>query len=287
VLVVGGGVIGCEFATAYAELGIPTHVVEMLDHLLPGLDGDAGELARKLLSDRGADVRTGRKVVAVSDYKAAVRVTLDDGQQIEVHRILVAVGRVANIEDIGLEAVGLAPADGIIPVDDRCRTSVEGVYAVGDLAEKRQYAHLADRMGVVAADNAMGFDLADDRTVVPVGVYTHPEIASVGLSLDEAKQRSPQARVFRAAYAHSGTALAYGETAGQLKVVADADSGHIHGAMWIGPHAIDMIQEFALAMRHGLTLGQVHQTIHAHPTFQEAAASVAGSWLSQAMRRRT
>ena len=188
--------------------------------------------------------------------------------------------------NIGLEQVGVRVEGGIIPVDDRCRTNVEGVYAIGDVAERRQYAHLADRMGVVAAENIMGIDLADDRTVVPVGTYTHPEAASVGLTLAEAKQKHASARVFRYSYAHAGMALASGETHGQVKIVADAESGRIYGALWIGPHAIDMIQEFAVAMRHGLTMAQLYHTIHAHPTFQEAAMLAAEGWVAQSIRKR-
>ncbi|MCD6303804.1 MAG: hypothetical protein J7M21_02440 [Planctomycetes bacterium] len=132
----------------------------------------------------------------------------------------------------------------------------------------------------------MGFDLADDRSVVPAGVYTHPEIASVGLDLAQARRRFGSARVFRYNLSGSGTAMAYGRTAGHLKVVADPDGGRIYGALWIAPHAVDMIQEFALAMRSGLTMKDIYRTIHAHPTFQEAAVVTAEMWTAQLLRRR-
>jgi len=285
-LVIGGGVIGCELATVTAELGIRTHLVEMLDRLLPNLDKDASKAAVASLEARGAEVLTGRRVAGAEGGSDGVAVELDDGRRIDVDRVLVAVGRRANIEDIGLADAGVATADGIIPVDDRCRTNVEGIYAVGDVAEARQYAHLADRMGIIAADNALGDDRRDDRTVVPVGAYTHPEIASVGVGLDEARATGRSARVYRTTYRASGMARAAGTDAGMLKVVADPDDGLIHGALWIGPHATDMIHELALAMRHGLTLAQVGETIHAHPTFQEAAGAVAAAWDAQARRRR-
>jgi dihydrolipoamide dehydrogenase len=286
VLVMGGGPIGCEFATIYVELGIRTHLVEMQPALLPGLDADAGKLVARLLAERGADVRVGAKIVSMADTGDGLAVGFDDGGQLRVDAVLVAVGRLPNVEDIGLGAVGIELAERVIPVEEHCRTRAEGIYAIGDVAERRQYAHLADRMGVVAGDNAMGVPAADDRTVVPVGVYTHPEVAAVGLTLEQAKQRSAGARAFRYSYSASSTGLAYGETDGMLKVIADADSGTLHGATWIGPHAIDMIQEFALAMRHGLTMGQLHETIHAHPTFQEAAGGVAAAWAAAAMRKR-
>jgi dihydrolipoamide dehydrogenase len=293
VIVMGGGVIGCEMATAYCELGIPTTVIEMLPHLLPGLDEEAGQAVAESLGERGAAILTGRKVLEMSGAGdggcpscGQVVAKLDDGTAVRAAAALVAVGRRPNIDNIGLERVGVRVAGGIIPVDDRCRTNVEGVYAVGDVAERRQYAHLAERMGVVAAENIMGVDLADDRAVVPVGAYTHPEAASVGLTPAEAKQLCASARVFRYSYANAGMALASGETRGQIKIVADSDSGRIHGALWIGPHAVDMIQEVALAMRNALTMAQLYHTIHAHPTFQEAAMLAAEGWVAQSIRKR-
>ena len=286
VLVMGGGVIGCELATVYSELGIPTHLVEMVDTLLPELDDEAAKLITQMLTDRGVEVRTGRKVAAVTTEGNGIAAKLDDGQTIHAQCILTAVGRAPEIDKIGLEEIGVELAHGVIRVDERCRTSVENVYAVGDVAETRQYAHLAARMGLVAAENAMGHEMADDRTVVPVGVYTHPEIASVGLTREKAKEQFGAVRVFRTSYANSSMAVACGQAEGQVKVLADPESGRIYGALWIGPHATDMIQELAVAMRHGLTLGQLHDTIHPHPTFQEAVADVADAWTAQAQRKR-
>jgi len=287
VLIIGGGVIGCEFATIYSELGIKTYVVEMLDELLPELDKEASATVSASLADRNVEVLTGRRVASVTTSGDEASVELDDGRAIEVHRVLVAVGRKTNVADIGLEEIGVEVADGIITIDDRCRTNIENIYAVGDVAELRQYAHLADRMGVVAADNAMGVELTDDRTVVPTGAYTHPEIASVGLTLAQAKEKFGSARVYRYSYKNGGMALVTGQTEGQVKVIADPDSGRIYGALWIANHATDMIVEVALAMRHGLTLEQIAETIHPHPTFQEALGVIADAWCAQAMRKRS
>ena len=287
VLIVGGGVIGCEFATIYSELGIKTYVVEMLDRLLGEMDTEASAAVSTSLADRGVEVLTGRRVATVAANGAEASVELDDGRIIQVHRALVAVGREANIAEIGLEDIGVETADGIITVDARCRTNIENIYAVGDAAEARQYAHLADRMGLVAADNAMGHALTDDRTVVPLGAYTHPEIASVGLNLARAKEQFGSVRVFRYSYKNSSMAVVCGRTDGQVKVIADPESGTIYGALWIGPHATDMIAEIALAMRHGLTLEHIARTIHPHPTFQEAAAAIADAWAAAATRKRT
>ncbi len=283
IAIIGGGVIGCEFACLFAEAGIPVTLIEMLEELLPPLDKDASKVVRGLLEARGVHVLTSARVRGAEVGDDAVDLTLDDGSAVRAERLLVAVGRTANIEEIGLETAGVETDQGVIAVDDACRTNVPNLYAIGDVAERRQYAHLADRMGVVAAENATGGEASDDRAVVPVGIYTHPEVAQVGLSQAEAKQRHGKVRVLRYAYRNSGTALVYEETEGQLKVTVDPQTGRIHGALWSGPHATDLIQEFALAMRNDLTLALLDATIHAHPTFQEAASVLARQW---AVRRR-
>jgi dihydrolipoamide dehydrogenase len=154
------------------------------------------------------------------------------------------------------------------------------------VAESRQYAHLAERMGVVAAENATGRELRDDRSVVPMGVYAHPEVAWVGLTEQQARQRSGRVRVLRRAYRNSTAALACGRTEGQLKILADSRTAEVRGALWIGPHATDMIHELALAMRQGISLERICDVIHAHPTFQEAVHEALEPWITRGARRR-
>jgi len=293
VLIIGGGIIGCEFATLYAELGIPTTLVEMLDRLASTIDEDAAKAISALIKKRKAQVRTGAKVVrveagppaspAVEAGKHRVTAHLEGGEKVEAARALVAVGRIPNTEDIGLENLGVQFDGRLIKVDERCRTNVAGVYAVGDCAERRQYAHLAGRMGVVAADNATGHQAADDRKVVPAGVYTHPEVAAVGISEADAKKQSGRVRVARFSYRASGMARAYGEADGHVKIVADEELGEILGAVVIGPHATDVVQEIALAMRHELTVEELAETIHGHPTFSEGVLEAAEAWLGLPM----
>jgi dihydrolipoamide dehydrogenase len=283
VLIIGGGIIGCEFATLYAELGIPTTLVEMLDCLASTIDEDAAKAISALLKKRKAKVRTGAKVVRVEAGKNRVTAHLEGGEKVEAARALVAVGRVPNTEDLGLEDVGVELDGRLIKVDERCRTGVAGVYAVGDCAERRQYAHLAGRMGVVAADNATGHQAADDRKIVPAGVYTHPEVAAVGLSEADAKKQSGRVRIARFSYRASGMARAYGEVDGHVKIVAEEDLGEILGAVVIGPHATDVVQEIALAMRHELTVDELAETIHGHPTFSEGVLEAAEAWLGLPM----
>jgi dihydrolipoamide dehydrogenase len=279
VVIVGGGVIGCEFATVYAELGIPVTVVEMLDRLAANVDDEGGKSIHRSLAKRGVKVRTKSKVVAMTATDSGVVAELEGGERIEAAIALAAMGRLPNTEEIGLEAAGVALDGRVIKVDERCRTNVDGIYAVGDVASVLQYAHLASRMGIVAAETATGHAAADPRTVVPQVVYTHPEVASVGLSEAEAAKLGRSVRVSKFFYLGSGMARAYGETEGLVKLIAGDPHGEIVGAVVIGQHASDVIQELALAMRSELTLEEITLTMHPHPTFVEAVLEAAESWL--------
>jgi dihydrolipoamide dehydrogenase len=283
IVVVGGGVIGCEFATVYSELGIKTTVVEMLERLVANLDDDASRAIAKSLDRRGATIRTGRRIVGMKASEAGIAAELEGGENVQASHALVAVGRPPNVENIGLETAGVKLDGKVIKVDDRCRTSVEGIYAIGDVAETKQYAHLASRMAVVAADNATGHPASDPRTIVPVGVYTHPEVAGVGLSEAEAANTGKKIRVARFHYQASGMARAYGDTEGLVKLIADEELGEILGALVIGQHATDAVQEIALAMRNELTVEEVAATIHPHPTFVEGVMEAAEAWLGFAV----
>lgn len=279
IIIVGGGVVGCEFATVYSELGIAVTLIEMLDVLAAHLDSDAGRAVSRSLTQRGVQIVTGQKVVKMRAGADAVEATLSDGQELSAEACLVAAGRPANIDDIGLELAGVAVEGRLVKVDDACRTNVPNIYAVGDMAVGMQYAHLASRMGIVAADNATGHAASDDRRVVPVGLYTHPEVASVGLTEAQARKSCPNLRVGRFVYRASGMAQAYGQPEGQVKLLAAADSGKLVGAVVIGPHATDVVAELALAMRNNLGIEQIAATIHPHPTFVEAVGEAAESWL--------
>jgi dihydrolipoamide dehydrogenase len=289
-LIVGGGVIGCEFATVFAELGIPVTLVEMLDRLTAPLDEDASKLVHRSLRRLRVDVKLRTRIASMSADASGVSARTEDGQTLTAAAALIAVGRKANIDNLGLEVAGVATKDGIIPVDDCCRTSAANIYAVGDVAERRQYAHLASRMGVVAAENAAGLDSRDDRTVVPVGMFTHPEVATVGASEAEVRAAGadPGAPGLAAVvqYRATGIAWAYDRTDGIVKIVADPAGGRILGAVVVGYHAADVVQEIALAMRHSLTVAQVAETVHAHPTFCEGVMLAAEQWLAAAASRK-
>lgn len=282
VLVIGGGVIGCELATVYAELGITTTVVEMLDALVAGADADISKAVARSLKRRRVKIHTGAKIVNVTASDDGVTAELEGGKTIQASAVLAAVGRAPNVEDIGLEDIGIELADGVIRVDDHCRTNVANVYAIGDVASSRQYAHLAGRMGVIAADNATGHEAADARDVVPACIYTHPEVAIVGLSEADAREVDPDARVAVFPYRAAGIAQAYGQVDGQVKLIAAGD-GRLLGASVICARATDVIGQLALALRKGLTVEDLAETIGAHPTFGEAVGEAAEAWLGLPM----
>lgn len=280
ILIVGGGVIGCEFATVYSELGIPTTLIEMLDRLSGTMDEDASKLIERSLRRRKVTVHLRSRIVRMIANDRGVRAEMESGQTAAACA-LIAVGRTPNVGDIGVEAGGVEVRDGLISVDDRCRTNVPHIYAVGDVAEKRQYAHLAARMGVVAGDNAAGYDTTDDRTVVPLAEFTHPEVASVGLSERQAKEIPRDVRIASVQYQGTGVGWAYGQREGIVKIIAETETARLCGALVVGYRAADVLQELVLAIKCGLTVRQLAETIHIHPSFAEAIAFAAEKWLAE------
>jgi dihydrolipoamide dehydrogenase len=285
VIVLGGGALGCEFATAWAELGLDVTIIERHERLLPGLDGMASKAARESLEQRGAEIHCSVEIDSARAEKD--RILVSDGQNTwSAERLLCAAGRTERLTGFGLETIGLDRSRGPIPVDETCRTEVEEVYAVGDVAEPRKHAHLAARMGTVAGNNIMGLDSRDDRRVVPVGVYTHPEIACVGLCGEDGQTDGDDLIELREDYAHSGSAYVRNRRAGGIKLVVDQPSGRICGCVWIGPQAVDMIQEVVLAMRAGMTLQQISHTIPGHPSYQELLHTLAERFEKQQISSR-
>ncbi len=277
--VLGGGPLGCEFACLYAELGIETHLAEQADRLLPRLVPDASDAAERFLAERGVNILTGSTVSDMQDTAHALHIEFQDGSPITVDAALIATGRAPNSENLGLEQLGIHIEEGRIVVDEHCRTSVNNVYAAGDVAETRQHSHLAVRMGRIAAENCLGMTSTDDRTIVPAGVYIHPEIACVGLCAeDQERELPPEVNAYTYDFETGGLAMLREQRGGRLKVLAHKTTGKICGASWIGPEAVDLIHELALAMRHGLTLADIRDTIHAHPSFAEALRGIADDW---------
>lgn len=274
-LVVGGGVIGMEFASMLSSLGTAVTVVEMLPQLLPMEDPMLVRVLQGVLQKQGVTFHLGTKVEQLERTATGVRVALSGGGSAEAERALVATGRSLNSDGLGLEAAAVAVERGAIQVNQRMETSAAGIYAVGDVTGISLLAHVASMQGLVAAANATGGDAAMDYSAVPSCVYTDPEIASVGLSEPKAKEQGVAVKVGRFAFAALGKAMCIGETTGMVKVVADAQTDRVLGVGMVGPHATELIAEGVVAVRHGLTAAQLGETIHAHPTLAEVLGEAA------------
>ncbi len=279
--ILGGGYIGCEFASIFAQLGVRVTVVEMLDSLLPLMDPDVGSAVTKALKKLRVKVHTGTKLDALEAVDDGVTATLAGGKTVEGDLALVCVGRRMLSDGLGLEDVGVEVADGAIVVDEHCETSVAGIYAIGDVTGKAQLAHVASAQGMVAAECAAGQGSTIDYRVVPSAVFASPEVGAVGLTEPQAREAGYQVKAASFPFQALGRAVAIGETTGFAKIVADATTGEVLGLHLVGPHASDAVAEGGLAIALEATVTELARTIHAHPTLPEAVMEAARSWLGQ------
>ncbi len=269
---VGGGVIGIELACLFNALGTKVTVLEMLPNILAPVDEEVRRLLVRILTKRGIEIVTGAKVEGIEEDggKKKVIATTDKGQQsYNAEYVLMAVSRRANTS--GLEHLieqGLDNDRGRVRVNDKMETNLPGIYAIGDLIHGAGLAHVASTEGEVASDNAMGHEATMDYTVVPNPIYTFPEIAFVGLTEAEAKQQYPEVHVERFPWVAIGKAVAIDQTEGFTKVII-GKYGEIVGAHIIGPDATNLISEYSVAMRGELTVDEIIETIHPHPTLSE------------------
>ena len=276
-IVVGGGVIGCEFASLFAALGTTITIIEILPRLLAGIDGRTATQFQKLLEKDGVAIHLGRQAT-VSEYREdGITVTLDDGTVVSAEKLLVSVGRRSQAAGIGLEELGVEIDDRAhVVVDEYLRTANPKVWAVGDCIGGLQLAHLASAEGGRAVENALtGHMLPMDRTVVPSCIYTHPEIATVGLNADEAKEAGHEVKLGQARFVGSGKALGEGEPDGYAQLVMDSSTGLLLGATIMGVHAVEMIHEIGVAISEGLGVAELGEIIHAHPTVSEMVMDAA------------
>jgi dihydrolipoamide dehydrogenase len=284
-LIVGGGVIGLEFASMLSSLGTRVTVVEMLPQILAMEDPMLVRVLQGALQKQGVTFHVNTQVEQVETSPSGVRVDISGGTSLEAERVLIATGRSLNSGDIGVEAAGVAVERGAIQVNERMETSVQGIYAIGDVTGKSLLAHVASMQGLVAAANATGGQETMDYSAIPNCIYTDPEIASVGLTEPQAKEQGRSVKVGRFPFGGLGKAMCVGETAGMVKVVADAETDQVLGVGIVGPHATDLIAEGVLAVRHGLTTKQVAQAIHAHPTLPEAVGEAMHDVHGQAIHK--
>ncbi|MDY6847829.1 MAG: dihydrolipoyl dehydrogenase [Thermodesulfobacteriota bacterium] len=290
-MVVGGGYIGCEFAGIFAALGTRVTVVEQLPGLLEQSDRQVVKEVEKSFKSLGVEVHTETSVERLDAKGGGVTAYLSGDKQVEAEKVLVAVGRVPNIDNLGLEDAGVETKDGAIAVDDGLRTSAPGIYAIGDVTNIIQLAHVASYQAGIAVANAMGGDEKADYRVVPSAIFTLPEIGQVGLTEEQAKQQGIEVESGRFSYQASSKAQCEGESQGLVKIVADKKDGAILGAAIVGAEASSLVAEVAAAMRAGMSAHELGgKTIHAHPTLpemiMEAAEDVAGLAVHKAGRRR-
>ena len=289
-LIVGGGVEGCEFASLYAGLGSHVTVVEMMSRLLPLEDEEISAFIERELKKRHVRIMVGNSVKSVEKTDVGISTELADGERLACDAILVSVGRRCNAMGIGLEGVGVKlGAKGEIEVNDRLETNVPGVYAVGDVVGKAMLAHVASAQGKIAVDNIMGNVKTMNYDVVPAGIFTLPEIGRVGLTEGQIRERGIAPQIGRFRYGALGKAHAVGDTVGLVKILADPQTDRVLGAHLVGAHAADLIHEAALAMQFNAKARDVADMIHAHPTHAEALMEsfedVEGMAIHQARKR--
>lgn len=291
-LVIGGGVNGCEFATLFSTFGSSVTIVELVDSILFREDKQIVRVVEKGFKGSGVNVLTGVEVegVEVKETGKCVKTRLKDGREFVTEKVLVTIGRSFNSAGLGLDKAGVEVDRGKIVVNDKMETSVKGIYAIGDVTGKWLLAHVASVQGIVAVNNALGKSKTMDYSCVPAGIFTEPEIASVGMNEKYAKDNDIDYSIGRFPYAASGKALGMGETEGFVQILADPGTDKVLGCSIVGAHATDLVGEVALAIKTGAKVEDITETIHAHPTLpelvMEAAEDLHGSAIHKMSRRR-
>ena len=273
-LVMGSGAIGIEFASFYRTMGVEVTVVEVMPQVVPIEDAEIGAFARKAFEKQGIKILTSAKVTKVEKSADAITAHIEDDkggkQTITAERMISAVGVVANIENIGLEAVGVKTDRGFIAIDGLCRTNVKGIYAIGDVAGPPLLAHKAEHEGVICVEAIKGLHPHPmDKAMIPGCTYCHPQIASVGLTEAKAKAAGHELKVGRFPFVANGKAVALGEDSGLVKTIFDAATGKLLGAHMVGAEVTELIQGFVVAMNLETTEEELMHTVFPHPTLSE------------------
>ncbi|MCX5718197.1 MAG: dihydrolipoyl dehydrogenase [Nitrospirae bacterium] len=269
-LIIGAGVIGCEFACIYKELGADVTMVEMMPRAVVTEDMEISGLLEKELKKKKIKLHTNVKVEKVEVKEDGVHAFLSDGKEIIAEKVLVSIGRALNSDGIGVENTGIQKGKrGEITVNEKMETNIPDIYAIGDVTGTWLLAHTASTQGIIAAKNIMGHSENIDYSSVPAAIFTSPEIASVGLREHQAEEKGINIRTGHFQFRGLGKAHAMGEIAGFVKVIADEATDKLLGMHIIGPHASDLIHEGAVAIKSGLKVRDIANTIHAHPTLSE------------------
>jgi dihydrolipoamide dehydrogenase len=275
--VVGAGAVGCEFADVFAAFGTKVTLIEVMPRILPLEDEDSSKEVERSFKKRGIDVVTGAKLAKATVGKNGATLEVEAGgskQTLEVERVLVAAGRAANTENIGLKEAGVQLTDrGFIKINERMETSVKGIYAIGDVVGAPMLAHKGSREGHVLADMLGGEKTHPvNYKNIPNATYCHPEVASIGLTEAQCKEQKLDYKVGKFPFSANGRARTSGETDGFVKIIRDAKYGEILGAHIVGPHATELIHELVVARENEFTVEEIDLAIHAHPTLSEAIA---------------
>jgi dihydrolipoamide dehydrogenase len=273
-IVMGSGAIGIEFASFYRSMGTQVTVVEILPQILPVEDAEIAAHARKRFEKQGIEILTSTKVTKVEKKPDGVVATIEDAKGVvrtlEAERMISAVGVVGNVENLGLEALGLKIEHGIIATDGRGRTNVPGLYAIGDVAGPPMLAHKAEHEGVICVEAIKGLDPHPlDKTMIPGCTYCNPQVASVGLTEAKAKELGFDVRIGRFPFIGNGKAIALGEPDGLVKTIFDAKTGKLLGAHMVGAEVTEQIQGFVIAMNCETTEAELINSIFPHPTLSE------------------
>ncbi len=281
-VIVGGGVIGCESAFIFASFGTKITIVEALPRILPlsSVDESCSAIIQREMKKRNIsfmvshiikDVEKNENNLKISIYQSRFQ-TEESHLTIEAEKMLVCIGRSPNTSNTGLESLGIkTDAKGWIQVNEKMETNIPGVYAVGDLLgpSKIMLAHVASREGLIAAENAMDGNLTMQYEKIPVVIFTMPEVANIGLTEIQAKEQGYRVRAESVLFRALGKSHVIGEIAGEAKIVSDSENGKILGIHITGPHAGELIAEASLVMQMGGTVNDLAETIHAHPTLSE------------------
>lgn len=275
ILIVGAGVIGCEFANIFSAIGSKVTLVEILPRILTTEDEDVSKVIYKNFLKKGINVYLNTIVQSLDIRDNKYVCNLNNGGSITADKILVAIGRSPNTDDIGIENAGIATDKGFIKVDSHLRTNISSIYAIGDTIGGYLLAHVASKEGKVAAENIAGKEIEMDYKVIPWAIFTSPEIGTVGLNEKQAVERNLKVRVGIFPFMNSGKAHISAETEGFVKIVSDKSSGEILGAQVVGPRASDLIHEVAVAMKGEMTVEELASAVYSHPTLSEAIMEAA------------
>lgn len=280
VIIIGSGAIGVEFGTIWNSYGVEVTIVEMLPNIVPLEDEEVSKELAKSFNKQGIKVLTNHKVTSVASKNGSVEVVTEkngETKTLQAEQALIAIGVKPNSQNLGLENIGVeVSSQGMVEIDGRMATNVPGVWAIGDVTGKLMLAHVGSAQGIVCAENIAGVDtITLDYEMLPKVTFSHPQVASFGMTENVAKERGYEVKVGRFPFQASGKALGLGDSTGWVKIITDAKYGEILGAHMIGPEVTELLPELTLAQMMEITTAEIARNVHAHPTLSEVLMEAA------------